>query len=31
MVDVKVTDYQAYDLVAQVPRKRSRGLAVIKG
>jgi ribosomal protein S12 methylthiotransferase len=31
MIDVKVTDYQAYDLVAQVPKKRSRGLAVVKG
>jgi ribosomal protein S12 methylthiotransferase len=30
MVDVKVTDFQAYDLVAEVPRKKSRGLAVIK-
>jgi ribosomal protein S12 methylthiotransferase len=31
MVDVKVTDYQAYDLVAEVPRKQGRKLAVIKG
>ena len=31
MVDVRVTDFQAYDLVAEVSRKRSRGLAVIKG
>ena len=31
MVDVRVTDFQAYDLVAEVPRRRSRGLAVIKG
>src|SRR4051812_7816165 len=30
VLDVKVTDYQAYDLVAQVPAKRSRTLAVIK-
>ena len=29
LVDVKVTDYQAYDLVAEVPRKRSRGLKVL--
>jgi tRNA A37 methylthiotransferase MiaB len=30
IVDVKVTDYQAYDLVAQVPRKKAaRSLAVI--
>jgi ribosomal protein S12 methylthiotransferase len=31
MVDVKVTDFQAYDLVAEVPRKKGRKLAVIKG
>jgi hypothetical protein len=32
ILDVKVTDYQAYDLVAQVPaRKKARSLAVIKG
>jgi ribosomal protein S12 methylthiotransferase len=31
VVDVKVTDFQAYDLVAELPRKRSRTLAVIKG
>jgi ribosomal protein S12 methylthiotransferase len=30
MVDVKVTDFQAYDLVAEVPRKKGRKLAVIK-
>jgi ribosomal protein S12 methylthiotransferase len=30
LVSVKVTDYQAYDLVAEVPRKRSRTLSVIK-
>ena len=30
LVSVKVTDYQAYDLVAEVPRKRSRSLAVMK-
>jgi hypothetical protein len=30
VLDVKVTDYQAYDLVAQAPAKRSRTLAVIK-
>jgi ribosomal protein S12 methylthiotransferase len=29
LVDVKVTDFQAYDLVAQVPRKRSRALSVL--
>jgi ribosomal protein S12 methylthiotransferase len=29
MVDVKVTDFQAYDLVAEVPRKKGRKLAVI--
>jgi ribosomal protein S12 methylthiotransferase len=28
-VDVKVTDYQAYDLVAEVAKRRSRKLAVI--
>ena len=28
-VDVKVTDYQAYDLVAKVPRKRGRTLKVV--
>lgn len=31
MVDVKVTDFQAYDLVAELPRKKGRKLAVIKG
>jgi ribosomal protein S12 methylthiotransferase len=30
LLDVKVTDYQAYDLVAQVPKKRARSLAVVK-
>ena len=30
LVNVKVTDYQGYDLVAQVPAKRSRGLSVLK-
>jgi ribosomal protein S12 methylthiotransferase len=30
MVDVKVTDFQAYDLVAQVPKKRSRSLTLMK-
>jgi ribosomal protein S12 methylthiotransferase len=29
VVEVKVVDYQAYDLVAEVPRKRSRSLAVL--
>jgi hypothetical protein len=28
-VSVKVTDYQNYDLVAEVPRKKSRGLTVL--
>jgi ribosomal protein S12 methylthiotransferase len=28
-VDVKVTDYQAYDLVAKVPRKKGRTLKVV--
>jgi hypothetical protein len=28
-VNVKVTDYQAYDLVAEVPRKANRSLKVI--
>jgi len=31
LVDVKVTDFQAYDLVAQLPRKRSRSLSVVTG
>jgi ribosomal protein S12 methylthiotransferase len=30
MVDVKVTDFQAYDLIAQVPKKRSRSLSLLK-
>ena len=30
LVGVKVTDFQAYDLVAEVPRKKSRSLAVLK-
>ena len=30
-VNVKVTDFQAYDLVAEVAKKRTRGLAVLKG
>ena len=30
LVSVKVTDYQAYDLVAEVPRKKGRSLMVIK-
>ena len=29
LLDVKVVDYQAYDLVAEVPRKRARGLKVL--
>jgi ribosomal protein S12 methylthiotransferase len=29
MIMVKVTDYQNYDLVAQVPKKKSRGLKVV--
>jgi ribosomal protein S12 methylthiotransferase len=29
LVNVKVKDYQAYDLVAEVPRKKSRSLAVL--
>ena len=28
-VNVKVTDFQAYDLVAEVPKKKSRGLKVL--
>jgi ribosomal protein S12 methylthiotransferase len=31
LVSVKVTDYQAYDLVAELPKKRRRSLAVLKG
>jgi ribosomal protein S12 methylthiotransferase len=30
LLTVKVTDFQAYDLIAEVPRKKSRSLAVIK-
>jgi ribosomal protein S12 methylthiotransferase len=30
LLDVKVKDYQAYDLIAEVPRKKSRSLSVIK-
>jgi ribosomal protein S12 methylthiotransferase len=30
MVNVKIVDYQAYDLVAEVAKKRSRSLAVLK-
>jgi hypothetical protein len=30
LLSVKVTDFQAYDLVAELPRKRSRTLSVIK-
>ena len=30
ILDVKVTDYQAYDLVAELPKKRSRSLSVVK-
>jgi ribosomal protein S12 methylthiotransferase len=29
IVNVKVTDFQAYDLVAEVPRKRARSLKVV--
>jgi hypothetical protein len=29
LLDVKVTDYQAYDLVAEVPAKKSRSLKVV--
>jgi ribosomal protein S12 methylthiotransferase len=29
IVNVKVTDYQAYDLVAELPRKRARSLKVV--
>jgi len=31
ILNVKVTDFQAYDLVAEVVRKRERSLAVLKG
>jgi ribosomal protein S12 methylthiotransferase len=30
LVTAKVTDYQAYDLIAEIPKKRSRGLKVLK-
>ena len=30
LINVRVTDYQNYDLVAEVPRKRSRSLTVVK-
>lgn len=30
VVNVKVKDFQAYDLVAEIPRKRSRSLAVVR-
>ena len=30
IVSVKVTDYQAYDLIAQVPAKKGRSLAVVR-
>jgi hypothetical protein len=30
MVDVKVTDFQAYDLVGEVAGQKGRKLAVIK-
>ncbi len=30
LIDVKVTDYQAYDLVAQVPKSRNRTLSVLR-
>jgi len=30
LLEVKVTDYQAYDLIAELPRKKSRSLAVLK-
>lgn len=29
-VSVKVTDFQAYDLVAEIPRKKSRSLSVVR-
>lgn len=29
LVNVKVTDYQAYDLVAEVPKRKARSLAVL--
>jgi ribosomal protein S12 methylthiotransferase len=31
LLDVKVTDFKAYDLIAQVPRKKTRGLKVLAG
>jgi ribosomal protein S12 methylthiotransferase len=30
LLDVRVTDYQNYDLVAEVPRKKTRSLSVLK-
>ena len=30
LTPVRVTDFQAYDLVAELPRKKTRGLAVLK-
>jgi hypothetical protein len=30
LVTVQVTDYQAYDLVATVPAKKSRSLSVLR-
>jgi ribosomal protein S12 methylthiotransferase len=30
LVEVKVTDFQAYDLVAKVPARKSRGLTVLR-
>jgi hypothetical protein len=30
LVSVKVTDYQAYDLVAEVPKRKARQLKVLK-
>jgi hypothetical protein len=30
VLNVKVTDFQAYDLIAEVPRKRTRSLAVVR-
>ena len=29
LLDVKITDYQAYDLVAELPMKKSRSLKVV--
>jgi ribosomal protein S12 methylthiotransferase len=31
LIDVKVTDFQAYDLIAEVQRKKTRGLKVLAG